>query len=80
MNWRHYLSPLVAIYAVASFLLGTAFAQSGQGEADWALVFVFAFVGGLVLFAYIASRLMKPSRTHSDDARIIPMPVDYTRR
>ena len=71
-------SRLVAIFASTLTLVGTAYAQAETNGADGALVFIFAFVGGLVLFAYVASKLMAPSRPSKED-RVIPLPL-ITRR
>ena len=68
----------VAILAAALSMVGTASAQTGTNGADWALVFIFAFVGGLILFAYVASKLMMPAKPSKDD-RVIPLPM-VTRR
>ncbi|MEM9233410.1 MAG: hypothetical protein AAGA69_04135 [Pseudomonadota bacterium] len=70
---------LTAIFvAISAFFGSTAAAQEAQGQDFSALIFVLAFVGGLILFAYVASKLVGPA-SHPHDERIVPLPLGRRR-
>ena len=69
---------MAMLFAVLAAQLGTAHAQYEAVSEDSAVVFIFAFVGALILSAYVASKMLRPRRKLSDEP-IIPVPLPRKR-